>query len=67
MLIGEIGGLAEQQAAEYIASEMRKPVIAFIAGRDGAAGTADGPRGRDHRRRRRYVPPSANFEEILLT
>src|SRR5205809_8098885 len=32
VLIGEIGGLAEQQSAEYIATEMRKPVIAFIAG-----------------------------------
>ena len=32
VLIGEIGGLAEQQSAEFIAAEMRKPVIAFIAG-----------------------------------
>ncbi|MGH8635892.1 MAG: succinate--CoA ligase subunit alpha, partial [Burkholderiales bacterium] len=32
VLIGEIGGVAEQQSAEYIASEMRKPVVAFIAG-----------------------------------
>jgi succinyl-CoA synthetase alpha subunit len=32
VLIGEIGGLAEQQSAEFIAKEMKKPVIAFIAG-----------------------------------
>src|SRR6266536_23944 len=37
VLIGEIGGVAEQQSAEYIASEMKKPVVAFIVG---AAGTA---------------------------
>jgi succinyl-CoA synthetase alpha subunit len=56
VLIGEIGGLAEQQSAEFIANEMRKPVAAFIAGATappgrrmghagaiivGAAGTAD--------------------------
>lgn len=32
VLIGEIGGTAEQEAAAYIKAEMRKPVIAFIAG-----------------------------------
>ncbi len=31
-LVGEIGGSAEEQAAEYIAT-MRKPVVALIAGR----------------------------------
>src|SRR2546428_3834417 len=29
VLIGEIGGLAEQQSAAFIASEMKKPVVAF--------------------------------------
>jgi succinyl-CoA synthetase alpha subunit len=32
VIIGEIGGTAEEEAAEYIRSEFRKPVIAFIAG-----------------------------------
>jgi succinyl-CoA synthetase alpha subunit len=32
-LIGEIGGGAEEQAAEYIAAHVHKPVAAFIAGR----------------------------------
>jgi succinyl-CoA synthetase alpha subunit len=32
MMIGEIGGSAEEQAAEFIASEMDKPVVAYIAG-----------------------------------
>ena len=32
VLIGEIGGSAEEEAAEYIQREFPKPVIAFIAG-----------------------------------
>ncbi len=32
ILVGEIGGDAEEQAAEYIRSNVRKPVVAYIAG-----------------------------------
>jgi succinyl-CoA synthetase alpha subunit len=32
MMIGEIGGTAEEEAAEYIASKMTKPVTSYIAG-----------------------------------
>ncbi len=32
VMIGEIGGNAEQQAAEYVQSEMQTPVVAYIAG-----------------------------------
>ncbi len=32
VLIGEIGGTAEEQAAAYIEKEFKKPVVAFIAG-----------------------------------
>ena len=32
VMIGEIGGDAEEQAAEYIADNMTKPVVAYIAG-----------------------------------
>jgi succinyl-CoA synthetase alpha subunit len=32
MMIGEIGGTDEERAAEFIAKEMAKPVVAYIAG-----------------------------------
>ena len=32
LMVGEIGGTAEEEAAEFIASEVSKPVAAFIAG-----------------------------------
>ena len=32
VMVGEIGGDAEERAAEYISSEVSKPVVAYIAG-----------------------------------
>lgn len=32
IMVGEIGGTAEQEAAEYIKSNVRKPVVGYIAG-----------------------------------
>ena len=32
MLIGEIGGTAEEEAAEFIHAKMTKPVVAYVAG-----------------------------------
>ena len=45
VLIGEIGGMLEQQAADFIASDMTKPVIAFVAGRTAPPGRRMGHAG----------------------
>lgn len=45
VLIGEIGGADEQVAADYIGTQMRKPVIAFIAGQTAPPGRRMGHAG----------------------
>lgn len=45
VLIGEIGGNDEEAAAEYIASEMTKPVVGFVSGRSAPEGKRMGHAG----------------------
>jgi succinyl-CoA synthetase alpha subunit len=63
-MVGEIGGDAEERAAEYIKAHITKPVVAYVAGFTAPEGKTmghagaivSGSSGTARRRRRRSRP-----------
>ncbi len=51
VMIGEIGGTAEEEAAQYIQKSFKKPVVGLHRGSDGASRAPHGACRGDHRRR----------------
>lgn len=45
VIVGEIGGMMEEEAAEYVKAQFNKPVVAFIAGRTAPQGKVMGHAG----------------------
>ena len=54
VMVGEIGGSAEEEAAEYIKYHVTKPVVGYIAGVTAPAGKTHGSCGCHYCRRQRY-------------
>ncbi len=56
VMIGEIGGDAEERAADFIKANVTKPVVGYVAGLHRARGQDHGPRRRDRLRLVRHRP-----------
>jgi succinyl-CoA synthetase alpha subunit len=54
IMIGEIGGPDEAEAARWCKANMKKPIVGFIAGVTAPGGQAHGPCRRADQRRRRH-------------
>jgi len=60
VIIGEIGGTMEEEAAEFVREKMTKPVVAWIAGRNAPEGKRLGHAG-GHRGRGEWERLKANL------
>jgi succinyl-CoA synthetase alpha subunit len=53
VMIGEIGGTAEEAGADFVRQNVSKPVVGFIAWPNSPSGSENGARRRHHQRRQR--------------
>ena len=63
MMIGEIGGPQEAEAAEFIRDNIKKPIIAYIAGLSAPKGKRMGHAGANHIRQRRIGGGENGYSE----
>ena len=54
VMIGEIGGSAEEEAAQFIKAHVTKPVVSYIAGATAPERQANGARGCNYQWRKRH-------------
>ena len=69
VLVGEIGGDAEERAADFIKKNITKPVVAFISGRQAPKGNRSFRScrcARGKRNERDSYPSQATYEQIIF-
>ena len=55
VIIGEVGGTQEEEAAQFMTRRMTKPVVAYIAGHSAPEGKRMGPCRCYHSRQHRHA------------
>ncbi len=63
VMIGEIGGSSEEEAAVWIKAHMKKPMAGFIAGQTAPLRQTHGSRRRDHLRRQGHGKRESHSDE----
>ena len=65
IIIGEIGGPQESDAAKWVKENMKKPVVGYVAGLTAPKGRRMGHAGRHHLGGRRQCGGEGGHHEVL--